>query len=99
MPQYMIEFSHSPDECIQALHEIEPWANDLLDDIYWGCLSGRHDGWAVVEAENEEQAKEMIPDAIRGAVKITRVTGYMPELEHGIDPEAKNPGRMEPSGT
>ena len=99
MPQYMIELSHSPSDCVEALRDIDPDAQEFLGEVYWGCMTGRHDGWAVVDADSEEQAREMVPDRIRSQVQVTRVKTIAPEIEHGVDPEAKNMGDMEPSGS
>jgi hypothetical protein len=90
----MIELSHSPDDCIEALKEIEPAAEDFLGDVYWGCMTGRHDGWTVVEADDEEDARAMVPEPVRSQIQVTRVKTVAPELAHAIDPEAKNPGRV-----
>ena len=97
MPQFMIELSHSPNDCVKALKELEPRAEDLLGEVYWGCMMGRHDGWVVVEANDEDEAREMVPEPIRDKAQITQVDAIVPELTHAVDPEAKNPGRMEPS--
>lgn len=99
MPQYMIELSHSSSDCVEALKDIDPKAQDFLGDVYWGCMTGRHDGWAVVEADNEQHARDMVPDQIRNQVQVTQVESIVPEVEHGIDPAAKDPGSMEPSGS
>ncbi len=99
MPQYMIELSHSPSDCVDALRDIDPDAQEFLGDVYWGCMTGRHDGWAVVEADSEQQARDMVPDTIRNQIQVTQVENIVPEIEHGVDPEAKNPGSMEPSGS
>lgn len=95
MPQFMIELAHEPDECIKSLKEIEPEAPDLLDGTFWGCVSGRHAGWVVVNAENQEEALGMIPENLRGKATATEVD-VIPELPEALDPEAANPGIQEP---
>ncbi len=99
MPQFMIEMSHSPSDCVDSLRDIDPDAQEFLGDVYWGCMTGRHDGWAVVDADSEQEAMEMVPEQIRDRVQVTQVSTVMPELEHGIDPEAKNMAGIEPSGS
>ena len=95
MPQYMIELAHEPDECIRSLESFDPYASDLLDGTFWGCMSGRHAGWVVVNTESQEEALEMIPEILRGKVTITEVD-VIPELVDAIDPEAANQGIQEP---
>ena len=96
MPRYMIELSYSPTECVAALDEIDPRAADLLGEIYWGCMSGRHAGWVVVEAESESAAKEMVPVCLRDKVTVAEVQMVKPELAQAIEMEAAHPGIEEP---
>lgn len=96
MPRYMIELSHEANECVEALNRIEPRASDLLGEIYWGCMSGRHSGWVVVEAESESVAWEMVPPPVRDEVTVTEVELVTPELAEAIDMEAAHPGIEEP---
>ena len=96
MPRYMIELSHSAVECVEALDEFEPRASDLLGETYWGCMSGRHAGWVVVEAESESAAREMVPPSVRDKVTVTEVRLVTPELAQAIEMEAAHPGIEEP---
>lgn len=97
MPQFMIELTHDPEECIEALEEHEPRASDLLDEVYWGCVSGRHSGWVVVEADDESQARNMVPESLRDRAKVTPVELATPELAEAVDMEAANPTLEKPS--
>jgi hypothetical protein len=100
MPTFMIELSHTPETCVAALDELDQNACDLLSEVYWGCMSGRHDGWVVVEAENESAARELVPGNVRGDVTITEVDVATLDLAHDvIDPNAAHPGDAEPSGS
>lgn len=100
MPKYMIELSHSPEACVAALDQFDDNACDLLGEIYWGCMSGRHDGWVVIEAEDEFAAREIVPAPLRRSVTVTEVDVVIPELAHdALDPNAARPGDPEPSGS
>ncbi|MDI6828193.1 MAG: hypothetical protein QME62_06900 [Armatimonadota bacterium] len=96
MPQFMIEFMHTPDQCIKALDKLEPRATDLLDGVYWSCFSGNHASWVVVEASSEEAAREMIPEPLRNQAIITEVHMTFPEEDQAIDPEAARSMVQEP---
>ena len=100
MPTFMIELTHTPETCIAALDQFDENACDLLSEVYWGCMSGRHDGWVVVEADDELAARDIVPEPLRGAVTITEVDVVVPELAHdAVDPNAARPGNPEPSGS
>jgi len=96
MPRYMIELPHDADECVKALEELEPRAPDLLDGIYWGCVSGRHAGRIIVEAASESEARDMVPALLRDKVTVTEVRTVTTELAQLIDPEAAHPGIEKP---
>jgi len=51
MAKYLIESPHTEEECLQALDETLEKGTDLLAKFDWGCMSGEHTGWAVVDAE------------------------------------------------
>lgn len=95
MPQYMIELEHNPNECIQSLESFDEDASDLLEDTYWGCMSGRHAGWVVVNADNLEDALGMVPETLRERAMVTQVD-VIPELGYTVDPEAAHPANGVP---
>jgi hypothetical protein len=35
-----------------------------------------HTGWAVIEAENEAQARLMVPPLVRGEARVVKVTKF-----------------------
>jgi hypothetical protein len=59
--KYMVEFRHTPEECLNYLDKVK--ANDvkLLDKIEWGCMSGDHTVYIIVNAESEKEALKGIP--------------------------------------
>lgn len=96
MPKFMVELSHTPDDCIAAFGEPDQRDPDLLGEIYWGCMSGEHNGWVVVEAETEDQAREQAPKNYRGDLAITEVNEISSELDYAIDPTSPHPGQDPP---
>ncbi|MGB9588526.1 MAG: hypothetical protein ACPL7O_10145 [Armatimonadota bacterium] len=92
MSRFVIEVIHDPDECVKALREFETYPEDLLDEVYWSCVSGDHTGRIMVEAESLQQAWSMVPDSLRDRVAIREAEQIIPELaETGVvDPETKN---------
>ncbi|HUV04697.1 MAG TPA: hypothetical protein VMX94_06275 [Armatimonadota bacterium] len=99
MPQYVIELSDSPSECAEALDDVEPRSEDLLDGTYWSCVSRDHTGRVIVEAESESKAIEMVLPALRGKVRIMEVQAVIPDLAQSFDPEAVRPEAQEPNAS
>jgi len=73
MANFLIEMSHTPQQCMQDLDQMVEHSPELLKNTSWGCMAGNHTGWAMVEAGNESDAQNMVPPAIRDQVKITEV--------------------------
>ena len=82
MAKYMIEAPHTAPECLESVDEVLAMGAEVLDKYHWGCMAGVHNGWAVVEAESEAAARNMVPTSQRGKWPITEVTKITPaEIE------------------
>ena len=79
MTKYMIEAPHTAPECLQAVGEVQATGGDLLEKFHWGCMSGVHEGWAVLEAESESVVRDMLPTSQREKWRITEVTKFTAE--------------------
>ncbi len=78
MAEYLIELPHTKEECMKAGGEIKD--SELLPKIYWGCVSGVHNGWAIVEAKNESAARSLIDsDVLRNKARIVQVGKWTKE--------------------
>ena len=80
MDEYLIELPHTKAECMRAVGEISEKGSDLLPKVHWGCGSGVHNGWAIVEAENESAARSLIgSDLMRNKARVVKVAKYTKE--------------------
>lgn len=79
MAKYIIEAPHVPEECLEDLDKMSADAPEILDKFVWGCGKGEHKGWALVDAESEEDLMNTLPKSIQGKVKITEVSKLTPE--------------------
>src|SRR5262245_31947875 len=76
--QYMIEAKHTPEECQKVLDEVSTKNSALLSKVEWGCLSGDHTAYAIVDAESEAAVKAMLPPSMADA-HIVKVTKFTPQ--------------------
>ena len=74
MDRYLIETPHTAEDCQKLVDEI--YAMGYLTHFDWGCKSGSHCGWAIIEAENEAQARLAIPPLVRGKARVTKLTKF-----------------------
>jgi hypothetical protein len=79
MPEYMIELQHNPDECSGLLNDMLEYNEDLLEMFLWGCKDGVHVGWALVEAEDPEDIREVLPPSAKDKARVIEVTRLTPE--------------------
>ncbi|MEE9167883.1 MAG: hypothetical protein V3U24_10555 [Candidatus Neomarinimicrobiota bacterium] len=54
-------------------------AQGYLTHFDWGCESENHCGWAIIEAEDESQARMVVPTLLRGKAEVFRVTKFARE--------------------
>jgi len=79
MARYMVESPHTKEECLRALDEILAEGPAVLNKFDWGCQSGDHTGYALVDAEGEAEVRKMIPSFLRNKTKIIKVGKFTPE--------------------
>ncbi|MBI5502546.1 MAG: hypothetical protein HY907_20040 [Deltaproteobacteria bacterium] len=79
MSKYLIESHHTPEECLKALDSVLEQQPALLDKFQWGCSTGNHTGWALVEGSSRSAVEGLVPTDIRPKSTVTPVSKYTPE--------------------
>jgi len=74
MDRFLVETSHQPQDCQHLLELMN--AQGYLTHFDWGCLSGVHTGWAVIEADDEAEARFVVPPLVRAQARIVKVTKF-----------------------
>ena len=77
MNRYIIETSHEKEDCLRVLDEFV--VHGHITHFEWGCESGVHTGWAIVDAESEEQARYAVPSYLRSKAKVVKLSQFTPE--------------------
>lgn len=77
---YRIEVPHNEAECLRALAEQLKKGPDILDKFYYGCHSGDHTGYAIIDVDSEEEARRMVPNFLLDKALITEVKKFTPEM-------------------
>jgi hypothetical protein len=72
---FMVVASHTPEECLKVLDEVNAKGAKLLSAFEWGCMAGDHTGYAFVDAKDEDAVRAMMPASMQHA-KITKVTKF-----------------------
>ncbi len=50
-----------------------------LTNAEWGCMEGEHTAWIIVEADNDGQARHMVPPVIRNTALLVKLNKFTPE--------------------
>ncbi len=74
MERFVIESPHSIEKCDQVLRDLH--AAGYLHHFEWGCKDDDHTGWAIVEAENIEHARQIVPWYLRETARIVRLVKF-----------------------
>ncbi len=74
MERFLIETPHDERNCQSILDQV--YAMGFLYHFDWGCPEGVHVGWAIIEAEDEAQARLAVPSIIRRQARIVKVNKY-----------------------
>jgi hypothetical protein len=81
MERFLIESPHTAENCDKVVQDIH--AAGYLHQFEWGCQDDDHTAWAIVEAENLEHAKQIVPWYIRAKARIVRLVKFeIAEEEH-----------------
>jgi hypothetical protein len=74
MERYLIETPHTGENCLALVDAIQ--AQGYLHNFDWGCKAGVHNGWAIIEAENETQTRLAIPPLVRKQARVIRLNKF-----------------------
>lgn len=90
MAFFMVEIPHTIEECILRIEQMAVNSSDLLEKTEWGCLSGEHTSWTLMEAESEAIARTVLPEDMRDTARIHEVNrltlDYMRSRHSAISP-------------
>jgi len=74
MDRYLIETPHTSSECLDLIKLIN--AQGYLWNFDWRCEAGIHSGWAIINAENEVQARLAVPPLVRSRARIIKLNKF-----------------------
>jgi len=74
MDRYLIETPHEAQDCQKLVQQV--YAMGYLMNFDWGCKSGVHSGWAIIEAESEDQARLAVPPLVRSKARVVKLVKF-----------------------
>jgi hypothetical protein len=82
MARYLIQATHTPDQCLQGLDDIVAMGPNEIGRFDFGCAVGDHSNhvcFCSAEAPNEAAVREMLPRGIRAIATVTEVGKFTAE--------------------
>ena len=81
MARYLIEVPHENnfDSCVKAVSLILSTGSHFLTHADWGCSDGEHKAWFIVDVDNKDEARSILPPNCRSIAKIVRLSRFTME--------------------
>jgi hypothetical protein len=77
MNRFLVETRHAREDCLKVLDNFVAYGH--ITHFEWGCENGVCAGWAIIEAENENEALLSVPSLVRNKTKIVKLSQLSPE--------------------
>jgi hypothetical protein len=84
MARFLIEAPHDPESiaCARVAEIFLKTGSHFLTHADWGCLDGDHKAWIIAEVDSKEEARSILPPAMRSQAKIVKLNYFtMEELD------------------
>lgn len=75
MARYLVEETHTKEECLRSLDALAGKGPEVLDRFQFACESGDHRSFATIDAGSESEVRRMIPSELSN-VKIVPLKKY-----------------------
>ena len=84
MPRFLVEVPHDPERvaCARVVEIFLKTGSHFLTHADWGCKDGEHKAWIVADVESREDARSIVPAAMRSQAKLVQLNYFsMEEIE------------------
>ena len=92
MPKFFIEVPHESDTlaCAKVIKIFLSSGSHFLTNAEWGCLDGDHTARMLVDVEDKETARNIVPPAFREDAKVVGLSRFsMEEIDRIISRHSK----------
>ena len=85
MTRFLIELPHEAETiaCARAIHVLFTSGSHFLTHADFGCQDGDHRAWIVVDVDEREEARRLLPPLFRQHARIVRLNKFsIDEIEN-----------------
>ncbi len=81
MPKFLIEVPHEAEHvaCARVVEVFLKSGSHFLTHADWGCMDGEHKAWIIVDVDDREAARCILPPALRPQAKIVKLNTFTME--------------------
>ncbi len=81
MSRFLIEVPHEPEElaCARVVEIFLKTGSHFVTHTDWGCMDGEHYAWLIVEVDNKDEARRILPPAFRPQARIVGLNKFTME--------------------
>ena len=96
MSQFLLEVPHEPDleSCEKAVRILLSTGSHFLTHAHFGCHDGIHKAWTIVDMENKEEARAIIPIEYRNQSLVVELTHFALDRLNNIVVYHRNPAEQ-----
>lgn len=78
MPKFLIDVPHAPDAlaCARVVQVFLTSGSHFLTNADWGCLDDEHHAWMIVDADDKDEARLIVPPAFRPQARIVALNRF-----------------------
>jgi hypothetical protein len=78
MARFLIEVPHDAEHvaCARVVEIFLKTGSHFLSNADWGCRDGAHNAWIIVEVDNKNEARYILPPAFRAQAKIVQLNKF-----------------------
>jgi len=79
--KFLIEVPHeaSKVECAKVVDVFLKSGSHFLASAIWGCRDGVHKAWMIVDVDNKEEARRILPPLVRPQAMIVQLNAFTME--------------------
>lgn len=80
MERFLIEVPHegTAAACARAAELLMRTGSHFLTHADFGCVDGVHKAWMIIETENKDEARNVVPPELRPLASIVRLNQFTP---------------------
>ncbi len=81
MARFLIEVPHEEEAlaCARVVEVFLKSGSHFVTHTDWGCMDGEHKAWLIVDVDNKDEARRILPPAFRSQAHIVGLNKFSME--------------------